>query len=76
MTPLAGTVDDLCIDTIRTLSIDAVQKAASGNPGMSMGAASMACVLWTRHLRHDPADPEWMSRDRFVLTAGHGSLLL
>ncbi len=76
MTSLAGTTDDLCINTIRTLSIDAVQKAASGHPGMPMGAASMAYVLWTRHLRYDPADPEWMNRDRFVLSAGHGSMLL
>ena len=76
MTPAGGTLDDLCIDTIRTLSIDAVEKAASGHPGLPMGAASMAYVLWTRHLRYDPADPEWMNRDRFVLSAGHGSMLL
>jgi transketolase len=76
MTTSAGTVDDLCIDTIRTLSIDAVEKAASGHPGMPMGAATMAYVLWTRHLRHDPADPAWLNRDRFVLSAGHGSMLL
>ena len=76
MTPSAGGIDDLCIDTIRTLSIDAVEKAASGHPGMPMGAASMAYVLWTRHLRHDPAAPGWMDRDRFVLSAGHGSMLL
>jgi transketolase len=69
-------IDELCIDTIRTLSIDAVEKAASGHPGMPMGAASMAYVLWTRHLRYDPADPAWMNRDRFVLSAGHGSMLL
>ena len=76
MTTPRGTIDDLCIDTIRTLSIDAVEKAASGHPGMPMGAAAMAYVLWTRHLRYDPADPEWMNRDRFVLSAGHGSMLL
>ncbi len=76
MTASAGGIDNLCIDTIRTLSIDAVEKAASGHPGMPMGAAPMAYVLWTRHLRHDPADPEWMDRDRFVLSAGHGSMLL
>jgi transketolase len=69
-------IDDLCINTIRTLSIDAVQKAASGHPGMPMGAAAMAYVLWTRHMRHDPADPDWMNRDRFILSAGHGSMLL
>ena len=76
MTPRVGTIDDLCINTIRTLSIDAVEKAASGHPGMPMGAAAMAYVLWTRHLRYDPADPEWVNRDRFVLSAGHGSMLL
>src|SRR5512146_540538 len=76
MTAQHGTIDDLCIDTIRVLSIDAVERAASGHPGMPMGAAPMAYVLWTRHLRHDPADPAWPDRDRFVLSAGHGSMLL
>ena len=76
MTPPVGSIDDLCINTIRTLSIDAVEQAASGHPGMPMGAAAMAYVLWTRHLRYDPADPEWIDRDRFVLSAGHGSMLL
>ncbi len=76
MTPPAGTIDQLCINTIRTLSIDAVEKADSGHPGLPMGAAAMAYVLWTRHLRCDPADPEWCDRDRFVLSAGHGSMLL
>ena len=76
MTHTFGAVDDLCINTIRTLSIDSVEKAASGHPGLPMGAAAMAYVLWTRHLRHDPAQPEWMDRDRFVLSAGHGSMLL
>jgi transketolase len=71
-----GTIDDLCINTIRVLSIDAVEQAASGHPGMPMGAAPMAYVLWTRHLRHDPAQPKWVNRDRFVLSAGHGSMLL
>ncbi|MGE5743046.1 MAG: transketolase [Gemmatimonadota bacterium] len=71
-----GTIDDLCINTIRVLSIDAVEQAGSGHPGMPMGAAPMAYVLWTRHLRHDPADPTWVNRDRFVLSAGHGSMLL
>ena len=74
--PGAGAIDDLCINTIRVLSIDAVEQAASGHPGMPMGAAPMAYVLWTRHLRHDPADPTWPDRDRFVLSAGHGSMLL
>ena len=69
-------IDDLCIDTIRVLSMDAVENAGSGHPGMPMGAAPMAYVLWTRHLQHDPADPEWVNRDRFVLSAGHGSMLL
>jgi transketolase len=76
MTAPRGAIDDLCINTIRTLSIDAVQKAASGHPGLPMGAATMAYVLWTRHLRCDPADPTWIDRDRFVLSAGHGSMLL
>jgi transketolase len=76
MTPPRGTIDEVCINTIRTLSIDAVEKAASGHPGMPMGAATMAYVLWTRHLRCDPANPDWINRDRFVLSAGHGSMLL
>ncbi|MGH8542693.1 MAG: transketolase [Gammaproteobacteria bacterium] len=71
-----GTIDDLCINTIRALSIDAVEHAASGHPGMPMGAAAMAYALWTRHLRHDPAQPAWLNRDRFILSAGHGSMLL
>ena len=70
------TLDDLCINTIRFLSIDSVQKANSGHPGMPMGAASMAYVLWTRFLRHNPTNPTWFNRDRFVLSAGHGSMLL
>lgn len=69
-------LDDLCINTIRTLSIDAVERARSGHPGAPMGAAAMAYVLWTRHLRYDPADPAWIDRDRFVLSAGHASMLL
>jgi transketolase len=69
-------VDDLCINTIRMLSIDAVQHAQSGHPGMPMGAATMAYILWTRHLRHNPRNPSWPDRDRFVLSAGHGSMLL
>jgi transketolase len=74
---MAGsTIDDLCINTIRTLAIDAVQKAGSGHPGMPMGAATMAYVLWTRHLRHNPSNPDWFDRDRFILSAGHGSMLL
>jgi len=69
-------LDELCIDTIRTLSIDAVQKANSGHPGLPLGAAPMAYVLWMRHLRHNPRDPKWPDRDRFVLSAGHGCMLL
>ena len=69
-------LDRLCINTIRMLSIDAVQRANSGHPGMPMGAAAMAYVLWTRHLRHNPRNPAWPNRDRFVLSAGHGSMLL
>ncbi|NVB83011.1 MAG: transketolase [Kofleriaceae bacterium] len=66
----------LSINTIRTLSIDAVQKANSGHPGLPMGAAPMAYVLWQRHYKHDPKSPKWFDRDRFVLSAGHGSMLL
>ncbi|MEW5798368.1 MAG: transketolase [Bacteroidota bacterium] len=69
-------LDQLCINTIRTLAIDGVQKAKSGHPGMPMGAAPMAYVLWTKFLKHNPADPGWNNRDRFVLSAGHGSMLL
>ncbi|CAB3808539.1 Transketolase [Paraburkholderia caffeinitolerans] len=69
-------LDDLCVNTLRFLSVDAVQKANSGHPGMPLGAASMAYVLWTRFLKHNPADPAWFDRDRFVLSAGHGSMLL
>jgi transketolase len=69
-------LDDLCINTIRMLSVDGVEKAKSGHPGLPMGAASMAYVLWTRFLRHNPANPLWPARDRFVLSAGHGSMLL
>jgi transketolase len=76
MTAPTHTIDDLCINTIRTLSIDAVEKANSGHPGLPMGAAPMAYVLWTRHMHYDPAQPEWSNRDRFVLSAGHGSALL
>jgi len=64
------------VNTIRMLAADAVQQANSGHPGMPMGAADMAFVLWTRHLRFDPAEPRWIGRDRFVLSAGHGSMLL
>ena len=69
-------LDNLCINTIRFLAVDAVQKANSGHPGMPMGAAPMAYVLWTRFLKHHPSNPQWFDRDRFVLSAGHGSMLL
>ena len=75
--PVSTTVDhQLAIDTIRTLSIDGVQQANSGHPGAPMGAAPMAYVLWTRYLRHAPTRPDWFDRDRFVLSAGHASMLL
>jgi transketolase len=69
-------LDQLCINTIRTLALDAVQKAESGHPGLPLGAAPMAYVLWTRFLRHNPKNPKWENRDRFLLSAGHGSMLL
>jgi transketolase len=69
-------LDQLCIDTIRTLSMDAVQKANSGHPGLPMAMAPVAHLLYTRVLKHNPADPNWPDRDRFVLSAGHGSMLL
>ena len=69
-------LDQLCINTVRFLSVDAVQKANSGHPGMPLGAAPMAYVLWTRFLKHNPRNPHWFDRDRFVLSAGHGSMLL
>jgi len=69
-------IDELCIDTVRFLAVDAVQKANSGHPGMPLGAAPMAYVLWTRHLKHNPKNPLWFDRDRFVLSAGHASMLL
>jgi transketolase len=72
MSPL----DRLCINTIRMLSADAVQRARSGHPGMPMGTAAMAYLLWTSFLRHHPGNPEWPDRDRFLLSAGHGSMLL
>ncbi|MCM3568129.1 transketolase [Neobacillus mesonae] len=71
-----NTIDDLSITTIRTLAIDAIEKANSGHPGMPMGAAPMAYTLWTRYMNHNPKNPHWFNRDRFVLSAGHGSALL
>ena len=69
-------LDQLAINTVRFLSVDAIQKANSGHPGLPLGAAPMAYVLWTRFLRHNPTNPHWSNRDRFVLSAGHGSMLL
>lgn len=69
-------LDQLCINTLRMLSIDAVQKANSGHPGLPLDAAPMAYVLWMRHMNYNPSDPKWYNRDRFVLSAGHGSALL
>ena len=73
---MARDIDQLCINTIRTLSIDAIQKASSGHPGTPMALAPLAYTLWQRFLRFDPADPIWPNRDRFVLSAGHASMLL
>jgi transketolase len=73
---MANTLDQLCIDTLRFLSVDAVQKANSGHPGMPLGAAPMAYALWTKFLKCNPANPDWADRDRFVLSVGHGSALL
>src|SRR5438067_325577 len=76
MTATTQRIDELSINTLRILSADAVQNANSGHPGMPMGAAAMAYTLWTRYLKHNPRDPHWFDRDRFVLSAGHGSMLL
>ena len=69
-------IDQLAVNTVRTLAVDAVEQAKSGHPGLPLGCAPMAHVLWTRHLRYNPADPSWPGRDRFVLSAGHGCMLL
>ena len=71
-----SSLDQQCINTLRFLSVDMVQKANSGHPGLPLGAAPMAYVLWTKHLKHYPSNPDWVDRDRFVLSAGHGSALL
>jgi transketolase len=76
MTTSAASLDQLCVNTIRALAIDTVQNANSGHPGLPLGAAPMAYALWTRALRHSPSQPKWADRDRFVLSAGHGSALL
>ncbi|MCJ7805994.1 MAG: transketolase, partial [Clostridia bacterium] len=69
-------IDDLAINTLRFLAVDAIEKANSGHPGLPMGGASMAYILWDRFLKHCPDYPDWPDRDRFVLSAGHGSMLL
>ena len=69
-------IDELAINTIRMLSVEGVQKANSGHPGLPMGSAPMAYTLWSRHMKHNPKNPNWINRDRFVLSAGHGSMLL
>ena len=74
--PAKTNLDELCINTIRTLSLDAVQNANSGHPGLPLGMAPAAYVLWTKFLRHNPRNPKWFGRDRFLLSAGHGSMLL
>ncbi|WP_080839300.1 transketolase [Cohnella massiliensis] len=74
--PTTQTIDQFAIDTIRTLSIDAINAANSGHPGLPMGAAPMAYSLWSEHLKHNPGNAKWFNRDRFVLSAGHGSALL
>jgi transketolase len=73
---ISASLDQLCINTIRTLAMDGVQKAKSGHPGMPMGMASVAYVLWTKHLNHSPENMHWQNRDRFILSGGHGSMLL
>lgn len=73
---MSNHADQLAVTTIRTLSIDAIEKANSGHPGLPMGAAPMAYTLWTKHMHHNPSNPDWFNRDRFVLSAGHGSMLL
>ncbi len=72
----ADDVDERCVTTLRLLAVDMVEQAKSGHPGLPLGAAPMAYVLWRRHLRHNPSDPSWINRDRFILSAGHGSALL
>ncbi len=74
--PATSSIDRLCIDTIRTLAMDAVQKADSGHPGTPMALAPLGYMLFTKHMRHNPADPHWANRDRFVLSCGHASMLL
>ena len=74
--PVSASLQSRAINTLRFLSADGVQQANSGHPGLPMGAAAMAFTIWTRHLRHNPRNPKWMGRDRFILSGGHGSMLL
>ena len=76
MTQIFDDVDQLAVTTIRTLSIDAIERANSGHPGAPMGLAPVAYLLFTRFLKHDPSDPGWSDRDRFILSCGHASMLL
>ncbi len=74
--PTSTNLQERAINTLRFLSVDAIQKANSGHPGLPMGTAALAYTLWTRHLRFNPQDPDWLDRDRFILSGGHGSMLL
>ena len=69
-------IDKLAVNTIRVLSAEAIQKANSGHPGLPLGSAPMAYTLWSKYLKHNPKDPKWENRDRFILSAGHASMLL
>ena len=69
-------IDNLSINTIRILSIEGIQKSNSGHPGLPLGAAPMAYTLWSKAMTHNPSNPDWVNRDRFILSAGHGSMLL
>ena len=73
---MSNNIDKLSVNAIRVLSAEAIQKANSGHPGLPLGAAPMAYELWTKHMNHNPKDPEWKNRDRFILSGGHGSMLL
>src|SRR5450756_1743933 len=75
-TSLSPELTNLAVNTIRMLAVDSVEKANSGHPGLPMGAANYAFTLWSRYLRFNPQDPAWPNRDRFILSAGHGSMLL
>ena len=73
---MVKSVEQLSVNAIRTLSIDAIEKANSGHPGLPMGAAPMAYALWTDFMNHNPKNSKWFNRDRFVFSAGHGSMLI